>query len=198
MEQGCDWELTLCTEEKANVGKPLYDFDTWKKRSQVTIHHCWNLRDLVIVSVLYWLVWAFSHDPFKGKQTKSGIEQFSFTELSLRNSRKVQHLDQLKNWGHLIEQGSCSLTVSLFSKSPAAILTFFSFFLPFCLFLIIIAVNSILPAGFEAFELLDKEVLQNLSTLVEGRVAGVVVAAVIEDFGHVRYKLCQLHILALL
>lgn len=56
----------------------------------------------------------------------------------------------------------------------------------------------ILPAGFKAFEFLDKEGLQNLCTLVEGRVAGVVVAAVVEDFGHVCYKLCQLDVLALL
>ena len=56
----------------------------------------------------------------------------------------------------------------------------------------------ILPAGFKAFEFLDEERLQNLGTLVEGRVAGVVVAAVVEDFGHVGYKLSQLDVLALL
>lgn len=52
------------------------------------------------------------------------------------------------------------------------------------------------PAGFKAFELLDEEVLQNFGTLVEGWVAGVVVAAVVEDFGHVCYKLSQLDVLA--
>lgn len=57
---------------------------------------------------------------------------------------------------------------------------------------------TVLPAGFEALELLDEEVLQDLGTLVEGRVAGVVVAAVVEDFGHVRHKLCQLDVLALM
>lgn len=62
----------------------------------------------------------------------------------------------------------------------------------------IIIIISFLPAGFEAFEFLDKEGLQNLGTLVEGRVAGVVVAAVVEDFGHVRHKLCQLDVLPLL
>ncbi len=62
----------------------------------------------------------------------------------------------------------------------------------------IATIVPILPAGFEAFEFLDKEVLQNLGTLVEGRVTGVVVAAVVEDFGHVRYELCQLNVLALL
>lgn len=51
------------------------------------------------------------------------------------------------------------------------------------------------PAGFKAFELLDEEVLQNFGTLVEGWVAGVVVAAVVEDFGHVCYKLSQLDVL---
>lgn len=54
----------------------------------------------------------------------------------------------------------------------------------------------ILPAGFKTFEFLDKEVLQNLGTLVEGRVAGVVVAAVVEDFGHVCYELRELDVLA--
>lgn len=58
--------------------------------------------------------------------------------------------------------------------------------------------TNILPASFEAFELLDKEVLQNLGTLVEGRVTGVIVSAVVEDFGHVCYKFCQLDILAFL
>lgn len=51
-----------------------------------------------------------------------------------------------------------------------------------------------LPAGFEALELLDKEALQNLGTLVEGGLAWVVVSAVVKDFGHVCYKLCQLHV----
>lgn len=54
------------------------------------------------------------------------------------------------------------------------------------------------PAGLETFEFLDKEGLQNLGALVEGRVAGVVVSTVVEDFGHVGYKLRQLDILALL
>lgn len=63
---------------------------------------------------------------------------------------------------------------------------------------VLIIIIIILPAGFKAFEFLDKESLQNLGTLVEGRVAGVVVAAVVEDFGHVCYKLCQLDVLALL
>ena len=49
-----------------------------------------------------------------------------------------------------------------------------------------------LPAGFEPLELLDEEALQDLGTLEEGRVVGVVVAAVVEHFGHVRHKLCQL------
>lgn len=64
--------------------------------------------------------------------------------------------------------------------------------------MLIIIIIPILPAGFEPFEFLDKEGLQNLSTLVEGRVTGVVVAAVVEDFGHVRHKLCQLDVFALL
>ena len=58
--------------------------------------------------------------------------------------------------------------------------------------------GGVLPAGFETFELLDEEVLQDLRTLVEGRVAGVVVAAVVEDFGHVRHELGQLDVVALL
>ncbi len=62
------------------------------------------------------------------------------------------------------------------------------------MFLFIITV-PILPAGFEAFKFLDKEVLQNLGTLVEGRVARVVVAAIVKDFGHVRYELRQLDVL---
>lgn len=62
----------------------------------------------------------------------------------------------------------------------------------------IIIVFLFLPAGLEAFELLDKEGLQYFGTLVEGRVAGVVVAAVVEDFGHVCYELRQLDVLALL
>lgn len=53
-------------------------------------------------------------------------------------------------------------------------------------------------AGFETFELLDEEVLQDLRTLVEGRVAGVVIAAVVKDFGHVRHELRQLDVVALL
>lgn len=71
----------------------------------------------------------------------------------------------------------------------------------FCLFLRVTPAPRSLTsqsAGFEAFELLDKEVFQNLGTLVEGRVAGVVVAAVVEDFGHVCYKLRQLDVLAFL
>lgn len=48
-----------------------------------------------------------------------------------------------------------------------------------------------LPACFESFEFLYKERLQELSTLVKRRVAGIVVAAVVEDFGHVRYELCE-------
>ena len=52
------------------------------------------------------------------------------------------------------------------------------------------------PAGLEALELLDEEVLQDLGTLVEGRVTGVVVAAVVKDFGHVRHKLCQLDVVS--
>lgn len=64
--------------------------------------------------------------------------------------------------------------------------------------IIIVVVFLFLPAGLEAFELLDKEGLQNFGTLVEGRVAGVVVAAVVEDFGHVCYELRQLDVLALL
>lgn len=54
------------------------------------------------------------------------------------------------------------------------------------------------PAGLKTFEFLDEEGLQNLGALVEGRVAGVVVSTVVEDFGHVGYKLRQLDILALL
>ena len=49
-----------------------------------------------------------------------------------------------------------------------------------------------LPACFEALELLDEEALQDLSALEEGRVVGVVVAAIVKHFGHVRHKLCQL------
>lgn len=64
--------------------------------------------------------------------------------------------------------------------------------------MLIIITVPVLPAGFEAFEFLDEEGLQNLGTLVEGRVTGVVVAAVVKDFGHVRYELCQLDVLALL
>lgn len=67
-----------------------------------------------------------------------------------------------------------------------------------CFFSLSELINVILPAGFKTFEFLDKEGLQNLGTLVEGRVAGVVVAAVVEDFGHVCYKLGQLDVLPLL
>ena len=52
------------------------------------------------------------------------------------------------------------------------------------------------PAGLEALELLDEEVLQDLGTLVEGRVAWIVVAAVVKDFGHVRNKLRQLDVVS--
>lgn len=70
--------------------------------------------------------------------------------------------------------------------------------LKLCFFSLSELINVILPAGFKTFEFLDKEGLQNLGTLVEGRVAGVVVAAVVEDFGHVCYKLGQLDVLPLL
>lgn len=71
---------------------------------------------------------------------------------------------------------------------------------PLFIFILLIScsvfkLTKILPAGFEAFEFLDKEVLQNLGTLVKGRVAGIVVSAVVEDFGHVCYKFCQLDVL---
>lgn len=58
--------------------------------------------------------------------------------------------------------------------------------------------DEVLPAGFEPFELLDKEVLEDLGALVERRVAGVVVSAVVEDFGHVRHELRQPDVVALL
>lgn len=58
--------------------------------------------------------------------------------------------------------------------------------------------HSASPAGFETFELLHKEGLQHLGALEEGRVVGVVVAAVVKDFGHVGHKLCQLVIMSLL
>lgn len=48
--------------------------------------------------------------------------------------------------------------------------------------------KPLLPACFESFELLYKEGFQELGTLVKRWVAGVVVAAVVENFGHVRYK----------
>lgn len=54
------------------------------------------------------------------------------------------------------------------------------------------------PARFKTFELLHKEGFQHLCTLKEGRVVGVVVAAVVEDFGHVGDKLGQLVIMPLL
>lgn len=55
-----------------------------------------------------------------------------------------------------------------------------------------------LPARFKTFELLHKEGFQHLCTLKEGRVIGVVVAAVVKDFGHVCDKLCELVIMPLL
>lgn len=67
-----------------------------------------------------------------------------------------------------------------------------------CIFALIEFKVVFSPAGLKAFEFLDEEGLQNLGALVEGRVAGVVVAAVVEDFGHVGYKLRQLDVLALL
>lgn len=57
--------------------------------------------------------------------------------------------------------------------------------------------TTVSPAGFEALELLDEEGLQNLGTLVKGRVAGVVVPAVVEDFGHVCYKFGQFDVVSL-
>lgn len=55
-----------------------------------------------------------------------------------------------------------------------------------------------LPACFKSFEFLYKEGLQKLGTLVKGRVAGIVVAAVVEDFGHVRYEFRELVVKTLL
>lgn len=55
-----------------------------------------------------------------------------------------------------------------------------------------------LPASFETFELLYKEAFKHLRTLKEGRVIGVVVAAVVKYFGHVGHKLCDLVVMALL
>lgn len=55
-----------------------------------------------------------------------------------------------------------------------------------------------LPARFKTFELLHKEGFQHLCTLKEGRVIGVVVAAVVKDFGHICDKLCELVIMSLL
>lgn len=78
------------------------------------------------------------------------------------------------------------LSASLFSKSPKHFV--------FCF----LVSAPILPAGFKAFEFLDKEGLQNLGTLVKGRVTGVVVAAVVEDFGHVGHKLRELVVMSLL
>lgn len=55
-----------------------------------------------------------------------------------------------------------------------------------------------LPARFKTFELLHEEGFQHLCTLKEGRVIGVVVAAVVKDFGHICDKLCELVIMPLL
>lgn len=55
-----------------------------------------------------------------------------------------------------------------------------------------------LPAGLEAFQLLYEEGFEHLGALEEGRVVGVVVAAVVEDFGHVRHELCELLVMSLL
>lgn len=55
-----------------------------------------------------------------------------------------------------------------------------------------------LPAPFETFKLLYKEGFEHLCTLKEGRVVGVVIAAVVKDFGHVGHKLCELVVMSLL
>lgn len=60
------------------------------------------------------------------------------------------------------------------------------------------ASTPVSPASFETFELLHEEALQDLGALEEGRVVGVVVAAVVEDFGHVRHKLRELVVMPLL
>lgn len=54
------------------------------------------------------------------------------------------------------------------------------------------------PARFESFKLLHKEGFQLLGTLEEGRVIGVVIAAVVKYFGHVGHELCELVVMSLL
>lgn len=54
------------------------------------------------------------------------------------------------------------------------------------------------PARFETFQLLYKEGFEHLRTLKERRVVGVVVAAVVKDFGHVGHKLCELVVMSFL
>lgn len=58
--------------------------------------------------------------------------------------------------------------------------------------------KSSLPARFETFQLLYKEAFKHLGTLKEGRVIGVVVAAVVKDFGHVGHKLGELVVMPFL
>lgn len=107
---------------------------------------------------------------FKGteKQQKRWFEDIKEERYELKSFQKKSHPSNWYNSTALIRPSCCLFTARLFS-----------------------------PAGFEAFELLDEEVLQNLGTLVKRRVAGVVVPAVVEDFGHVCYELGQLDVLPL-
>lgn len=58
--------------------------------------------------------------------------------------------------------------------------------------------EPVLPARFKAFQLLHKEGLQHLRTLKEGGVVGVVVATVVENFGHICHELRELLVMSLL
>lgn len=54
------------------------------------------------------------------------------------------------------------------------------------------------PAGFETFQLLHKKSFEQFCTLKEWCVIGVVIAAVVKDFGHVSHKFCQFMVMSLL
>lgn len=58
--------------------------------------------------------------------------------------------------------------------------------------------HQVSPARFETFKLLYKEGFKHLCTLKEWCVIGVVITAVVKDFGHIGHKLCQLVVMSLL
>lgn len=54
------------------------------------------------------------------------------------------------------------------------------------------------PACFETFQLLHKKSFKHFCTLKKRCIVGVVIAAVVKDFGHVSHKLCQFMVMSLL